>query len=275
MSLSLAMEVEGMRVMAHVHSEIAEDPLVVISKHWPASVALGPVKDIDEPRLRAALAQYIENETVEFLVGAGPPPRDASDLNSAEDDMQGRQFGLYRHVPRILNLLHGLAPGRVSGIMESTEHATPDIEAFSTAAAAAGIAWSGPYMLCSSHWMPIARPGLWWMFGHLQLPTTALCRETGRAGIVHLTPAPVARTPISEIIEPGWFSIMETRQDNDSAVFHCLAQQNRDAQAPDQYAPSNTVKSEATGEERRLLAVEEERLSGYPAGYTEARDSYF
>jgi len=147
-----------------------------------------------------------------------------------------------------------------------------------------------PVLICSKFAAPMTRPRLWWLNKEVDWQSHGATLSE-KEGNLEVFPPPI-RPPFTSFLQDEWEPADQHHNDSDFA-FRCLTRSvprsgpmkdprgietcdaqtlarwraDHWAQAPYQYKATNMVISK-TQKLRRLLAVEEERLMGFPPHYT-------
>ena len=153
---------------------------------------------------------------------------------------------------------------------------------------------SYPWELSSRHWKPVTRRCWWWTDEDDLVFPKGTTTSTDRPGIRRIQPQ-ATRTPLQHILQSEWWPVAMLHKGvrEDSFIFRCLTRhtvfssrprmprglevtseagirrwkESGYAQSPYQFDDSNCVQDDF-GRRRRLVASEEEVLSGYDVCYT-------
>ena len=278
--------------LATYFSEIDEDALAVITKQWPEAVPLGDIRSISLDVLAGMVSAHPE---VTWVLTGGPPCTDVSLLKDSRDGAFGPASILRDEFKRIYNALSDLAQGRVYGLMECTPMDDQDKVAYDAVFGSQ----SRAFELCSSWWAPVTRKRWWWVNFQPIFPSNVKCTTmpSGITRISFIDDDPPLRVLCEDLLQPGWWPLELSRhahRPQSSFNFSCLTRHKAKlkplnnprglerataqalqrwrldefAQSPYQYADHNVVCNLTSGKVRRLVAYEEEKLSGYPPNYT-------
>ena len=266
---------------ASYFSEICSDSCLVANTQFPSAINLGDIRLITQQHITDIVKKWPDRY---WLLTGGPPCQDVSLLNSDGCGSWGDRSGLREEFRRIYNWFCTAVPSeRLFAIMECTKMLPEDQVAYDE------VFHRGPVEICSAFAVPMTRPRLWWVNKGVHWHKFAEVDESGYNPIIR--PASI-RQPMESYLEPGWVPAAPNA-DSPQFTFRCLTRSTprkrpmKDprgisrckpadlarwkadlwAQAPYQYRVNNLVKSKK-GNMRRLLAVEEERMMGFPAHYT-------
>eukprot|EP00438_Fugacium_kawagutii_P010590 Skav221627 [mRNA] locus=scaffold4037:51236:58385:+ [translate_table: standard] len=118
-ALRVALDVLGVKVIGHVSVECQEAARRVVESHYPGSILVNNVEDIDDQMVQSWGRRFGRCNLV--LLGAGPPCQGVSGLNSdRRGALRDERSSLFVHVPRIRGLLQKYMPwAPVHSLMES------------------------------------------------------------------------------------------------------------------------------------------------------------
>ena len=281
LSLSLLFRLFGWKFpVISYYSEIDEDARRVIHHHFPDAIDLGDVTSISEDQIRAISEVHPE---ALLVVAFGPPCVDVSLLKRHRAGAWGPQSALREAGRRVFHWAYASAPQRAIGILECTRMAVEDRKVYDDV-----FPGGRAFEICARHWVPVTRPRWWWFSCAPTWPEgTRISEPKEGVALVAPPPASTVRAPSREILIPGW-----SRVSGDESPFACLtrhvpkrvepneaagkSQADADTldwwrkdeycQSPYQYCPRNRVTDGR--DQRRLLPIEEERLTGVPDEYT-------
>ena len=266
--------------VASYYSEIDETARRVIQHEFPEATDLGDVTAMTEAGVLAIVEAHPE---ALIVVAFGPPCVDVSLLKKRRAGAWGPQSALREAGRRVYHWAYARAPQRAIGILECTRMTNEDRKVYDDV-----FPGGQAFEICSSPWVPVTRPRWWWFSVAPTWPKgTRVDRST--AGVACITPPPAStvRTPSSEILLAGWsrvagdegsFACLTRHQPKASEPADAAGKHDADAetlewwahdeysQSPYQYGPRNRVTNGS--EQRRLLPIEEERLTGVPDDYT-------
>ena len=118
-ALRVALDVLGVQVLGHVSVDKRKLAQCVVESHYPATIFVDSVEEVDEEMVSQWSAKFSQCSLV--LLGAGPPCQGVSGLNcDRRGAIHDERSSLFVHVPRIRNLLQrGFPWCPVHHLMES------------------------------------------------------------------------------------------------------------------------------------------------------------
>lgn len=282
LALSVALEAMSINVVASYFSEICSDCCLVAATNFPAAVNIGDIRKISKATIAAIVKQWPH---CWWIMGAGPPCQDVSLLNSSATGSWGSHSSLREEYKRIYLLFLEFVPHQfLFSFMECTKMTADDRQAYDQ------VYGSPPVEICSAWASHMTRPRLWWFNRDIHWHEFAEVVESN-ADCPKVHP-PFQRQPITAFMEKGWLPA-DRKFQHESFSFRCFTRstprarpmkdprginscdastlerwrQDFWAQSPYQYKQTNMVVSK-NGKLRRLIAVEEERLMGFPTHFT-------
>ena len=282
--ISHAVATWGAGVEAAYFSEISKDTLAVVMAVLPNAARLRPVEQIEVGRLDQLAGQH---SGLAFLCGTCPSCVGISKLNDFGRGIQDEASNLALVVKVIVQHLAAKLGENFLGLVECTDMKAEYREVYDS------IFGGPPFVLCASHFAPVTRKRLWWTNVAPEWPegTKLTAREDGA---VVVAPSNVDKIQLQDALLSGWRpAALRGGQPVGGFAFRCftrhsaasgprpgaagLESASREAkerwaadswcQAPYQYEESNMVKS-GKGNLRRLVAAEEELISGMPRNLT-------
>ena len=280
-------------VVKHIMLEVAEAAIAVTQHHFPEALLLGDIKLVQVSNLAQEIKQCPPAAIV--LIG-GPPCVDVSPLKAERSGAFGPESGVREHFKSIYQGLKSTVPNKIAAVMECTPMDSSDRVAYDS------VFGSSPYELCCKWWLPITRKRWFWLnftpsFG-LEVKLTKL--PNGIIQISFHDGAFPHLTPFNECLESGWWPVALSASPgrpessfkfsrltrhiprnspmSEARGFRSMIVQPekrwRDdnfTQSPYQYMDNNCVhplSKDKRGNIRRLVAREEEKISGFPEDYT-------
>eukprot|EP00438_Fugacium_kawagutii_P001200 Skav225232 [mRNA] locus=scaffold2946:159013:164268:+ [translate_table: standard] len=278
-ALRVALDVLELTVIGHVSVECQPAAQKVVQSHFPTSVAVDTVQEVDEAMVRNWAQKFGQCSLV--LLGSGPPCQGVSGLNSdRRGALRDERSSLFVHVPRIKALLQKCFPwAAVHSLMESV--ASMDDGDRSTMSEGIGcepvFCDAGEFTWCS-------RPRLYWLtWDVIEGEGVSLGQHRSGVQSVHFS----GNQPLDQVIKVGWhkvdlsrpfptFTTSRPRQQagrKPAGVHQCTLEE---LQAwyddwyrfpPYQYKHSNCLTNSA-GEFRVPEVRERELMLGFPLDYT-------
>jgi hypothetical protein len=278
------LDICNIQVAASYYSEVCPDCCLVAATNFPCAHNLGDVGKITNTQI-AAIVKLWPN--CSWIIGSGPPCQNVSLLNSSRSGAWGLHSCLREEFKRIYNIFTQLIPAHsLIAFMECTRMTNVDRIPYDE------VFGNPPVEICSSFAAPNTRPRLWWCNRIIQWEQHAKVITSGDRASCPLVVPKMQRPGISTFLEPGWSPATQGHH-NDSFNFRCFVRSvprsapmydprgidrcdqntlerweaDKWAQSPNQYQETNMVKSEG-GILRRLIAIEEERIMGFPTHFT-------
>ncbi len=282
LALSVALDSMSINVVASYFSEICPDCCLVAATNFPAAINIGDIKTISRSTIAKIVKQWPH---CWWILGAGPPCQDVSLLNSSATGSWGSHSSLREEYKRIYHIILEFVPYQfVFSFMECTKMTANNRQAYDQ------VYGSPPVEICSAWACHMTRPRLWWF--NRDIPWHEFAEVVNSGNDPAKVHPPLQRQPIENFLEKGWLPA-DRRFDHETFSFRCFTRstprsgpmkdprgidscdsstlerwkQDFWAQSPYQYKQINMVESKG-GKLRRLIALEEERLMGFPAHFT-------
>ena len=282
MPASLALHQCGLKPVSF-YSEIADDPLEIISSHWPEAISIGDMRTLDLGWVEGIVKQC--PEALIWCTG-GIPCQDVSLLNRDRQGSSGERSGLHLQAKKVVDEFLKYT-SNVIFTFECTRMDPKDRKSFTESF---GVE---PIEINNRGFAPLSRPRLWWIGGKAAPSWPDDClRKTSPEGIVMIKPD-TSTVSWKDCILPGYVPCNDFP--GNDVCFNCLTLRKKRSgpmskpagikeasssaitawkkdywsQSPYQYEIHNMVMNDQ-GDMRRLVPCEEEALMGYPRDYTAA-----
>ena len=176
-ALRICCDLLGLQVLGHISVEQAEGAKRVVSSHFPESIAVSDVKEVDDNMVAQWARDFSQASLV--IIGGGPPCQGVSGLNaSRKGALKDERSNLYPHVKRIWKLVQRQFPWcQVHCIMESV--ASMDEEDRAVMSQEFG---DQPWICDAGTLTWCHRPRLYWISWELA-EQDGVCLEPGSTGI--------------------------------------------------------------------------------------------
>ena len=274
-------------IAAHFSSESDPTTCTVQQCNFPSVIQMGDIREVTNEYIIGILEQFSESLVV---FGAGVPCAEVSALNQHGGGPSAGQTAMLFEFKRCANTIMTHAPKRCVGIMECTRMSGDHIKAFDN------IFNVRPILICSSLFAPVTRPRLFWFSSPIEWPDDVSFTRAILWDVLHVDRR---RVHVESILEDSWLPslVAQRRVSIWNFNFKCLIQHRPKkapmsfprgfkecdqetlerwksddyAQAPYMYMENNLVSpmsARSGAHPRRLIAVEEERLQGWPTSYT-------
>jgi hypothetical protein len=279
-ALRVALDALGVHVLGHVSVEKAEAARRVVEAHYPGTVCVPQVEDIDEEMVLQWSTRFSQCTMV--LLGAGPPCQGVSGLNYDRlGALRDARSCLFSHVPRVQGLLKRFFPWcPVFTLMESVASMdAADRDAMSTAIGVRPLACNaGSFTWCN-------RPRLYWIDWEIDPEVTQATSESGDWSPVQVELA--GQQDITQVIRQGWikvdphhaFPTFTTSRPTPSpgrkpaGIMQCTAEElERWAKDLHRFPPYQYRKQHCLVNQQNMLRIpdvgEREAMLGFPLNYT-------
>ena len=203
-ALRICCDLLGLQVLGHISVEQAEGAKRVVSSHFPESIAVSDVKEVDDNMVAQWARDFSQASLV--IIGGGPPCQGVSGLNaSRKGALKDERSNLYPHVKRIWKLVQRQFPWcQVHCIMESV--ASMDEEDRAVMSQEFG---DQPWICDAGTLTWCHRPRLYWISWELA-EQDGVCLEPGSTG----APGRVtlhARQDLEQVCKEGWIKVTPER----------------------------------------------------------------
>ena len=258
-ALRVSVDALNLPMAGHVSAEISPEGQRVLETHFPDSLQVGSVENVDDEMVKQWALTYSNVGLV--LVGGGPPCQGVSGLNSdrkgALKDMRSK---LFVHVPRVFKLCRKYFKwAQVHHLMESV--ASMDSSDRSVMSQEMGCL---PYKIDAAGISLCRRPRLYWISWELRAGT----------GVTITPPDPVSWANMGEVdlshqvdrqvyLKQGWDF------EADKLPTFTTSRPRAAAGNPPYVYRDPFCLQDATGEFRLPDIKEKEAIMGFPTGYTE------
>eukprot|EP00438_Fugacium_kawagutii_P015746 Skav233435 [mRNA] locus=scaffold1486:284964:287666:- [translate_table: standard] len=199
-ALRVALDLQGVRVLGHVSVEQHEPARRVVESHYPGTIHVSNVEDVDDSMVRSWSLQFSQCSAV--VLGGGPPCQGVSGLNAdRKGALRDKRSCLFSHVSRIRSLVQKhFAWCPTYSLMESVGSMdVKDMDIMSNDFGTRPIRCdSGTMTWCH-------RPRLYWVTWELHDGPGAAC--TVREPLAPDEWVLTAEQPIHEVLKPGWLKV--------------------------------------------------------------------
>ena len=280
-ALRVASDVLRLPMAGHVSSEVSKEGNRVLESHFPDSLQVGPVQEIDDSMVQQWAARFCNVGVV--LVGGGPPCQGVSGLNSdRKGALRDERSNLFVHVKRVYQLVKTYFRwAQVHYFMESVF--SMDAADRATMSQHMGVC---PYMVDGGDISLCRRPRLYWFSWELKSDSDFTVAWFGKDheayGMVKLD----ADVDPSKFLSPGWslngtqvlptFTTSRPREspgNRPAGLWQCEAWEvDRWKRDKHRYPPyvyrDQHLLIHADGTLRLPSISEKEVIMGFPLGYT-------
>eukprot|EP00438_Fugacium_kawagutii_P029336 Skav210185 [mRNA] locus=scaffold2101:277240:280722:- [translate_table: standard] len=197
-ALRVALEALGVKVLAHVSVEPNKSAQMVVESHYPGTVCIDRVEDINEQMVQGWALKFDQCQMV--LIGAGPPCQGVSGLNAdREGALRDLRSNLFLHVPRIeLLVRRAFSWCAVHSLMESV--ASMDIEDRDIMSAHLD---TEPIKCDAGSFLWCHRPRLYWLSWDLTSGDGFDIEQMEGHKVLTLA----GSQPINDVIKGGWLKV--------------------------------------------------------------------
>ena len=193
MPASLALHQCGLKPVS-LYSEIADDPLEIISSHWPEAISIGDMRTLELGWVEDMVKQC--PEALIWCTG-GVPCQDVSLLNRDRQGASGERSGLHLQAKKVVDEFLKYT-SNVIFTFECTRMDPKDRKSFTETF---GVE---PIEINNRGFAPLSRPRLWWIGGKAAPSWPDDClRKTSPEGIVMIKPG-TSTVSWKDCILPGY-----------------------------------------------------------------------
>eukprot|EP00438_Fugacium_kawagutii_P036535 Skav217626 [mRNA] locus=scaffold2172:789307:792972:+ [translate_table: standard] len=197
-ALRVALEALQVSVLAHISVEVQETAQRVVESHYPGTIKVSDVRDIDVTMVRQWAAAFSQCSLV--VIGAGPPCQGLSGLNcDRKGALRDCRSNLFVHVPRVRRLFQQeFSWCQVHAIMESV--ASMDSTDRNIMSQEFG---DEPVRCDAGEVLWCHRPRLYWITWPVEDGYGYTCDTSGEVAVLHLE----GGLPLAEMVHAGWLKV--------------------------------------------------------------------